>query len=424
MTPERVLRDLLVERWQIDRLIPYIRNARTHSEEQVAQVAASIVEFGWTNPILVGADGVIIAGHARLLAARKLGMTEVPVIVLDHLSETQRRALVIADNRLAMNAGWDEEMLRVELESLQVDGFNLDIVGFSDEEIEALLQEPEEARAGNTDDDAVPETPQTAVTVPGDVWILGEHRLLCGDSTQMADVAKVLAGGLADMAFLDPPYNVNYGATMKDKLRGKKRKIANDNLGDGFEQFLRDSCTNLLAVTKGAIYICMSSSEIHTLQRVFREAGGHWSTFIVWAKNTFTMGRSDYQRQYEPILYGWKEGTDHFWCGARDQGDVWFIKKPHVNDLHPMMKPVELVERAIRNSSKSRDTVLDPFGGSGTTLIACERSGRQARLIELEPKYIDVIIRRWQGFTGNEATLEGDGRSFREIAGDRQPATA
>jgi DNA modification methylase len=424
MMPERVLRDLVVERRPIDRLIPYIRNARTHTEEQVAQVAASIVEFGWTNPILVGADGVIIAGHARLLAARKLGMTEVPVIVLDHLSETQRRALVLADNRLALSAGWDEEMLRVELAALGEDGFKLDLVGFTDEEIESLLRDPEQVVEGSTDEDAVPETPETAVTVPGDIWLLGEHRLLCGDATQMADVEKVLAGGLADMAFLDPPYNVNYGATMKDKLRGKKRKIANDNLGDGFEQFLRDSCTNLLAVTKGAIYICMSSSEIHTLQRVFREAGGHWSTFIVWAKNTFTMGRSDYQRQYEPILYGWKEGTDHFWCGARDQGDVWFIKKPHVNDLHPMMKPVELVERAIRNSSKSRDTVLDPFGGSGTTLIACERSGRQARLIELEPKYIDVIIRRWQGFTGNEATLEGDGRSFREIAGDRQPATA
>ena len=412
------------ELWPLDRLIPYARNARTHNEDQVAQVAASILEFGFANPILVGADGVIIAGHARLLAARKLGMTEVPVIVLDHLSETQRRALVLADNRLALSAGWDEEMLRVELAALGEDGFKLDLVGFTDEEIESLLRDPKQVVEGSTDEDAVPEAPETAVTVPGDIWLLGEHRLLCGDATQMADVAKVLAGGLADMAFLDPPYNVNYGATMKDKLRGKKRKIANDNLGDGFEQFLRDSCTNLLAVTKGAIYICMSSSEIHTLQRVFREAGGHWSTFIVWAKNTFTMGRSDYQRQYEPILYGWKEGTDHFWCGARDQGDVWFIKKPHVNDLHPMMKPVELVERAIRNSSKSRDTVLDPFGGSGTTLIACERSGRQARLIELEPKYIDVIIRRWQGFTCNEATLEGDGRSFREIAGDRQPATA
>jgi len=425
--PERVLRDLVVERWLVSRLIPYIRNARTHSEEQVAQVAASIVEFGWTNPILAGADGVIIAGHARLLAARKLGMTEVPVIVLDHLSETQRRALVLADNRLAMNAGWDEAMLRVELESLREDSFDLDIVGFTAEEMENLLREPEEATAGNADEDAVPETQETAVTVPGDVWLLGPHRALCGDATQMADVEKVMAGGLADMVFCDPPYGVNYGATTKDKPRGSgkgHRKIANDNLGEGFEQFLRDACANLLAVTKGAIYICMSSSQLHTLHRAFTEAGGHWSTFVIWAKNTFTLGRSDYQRQYEPILYGWKEGTDHFWCGARDQGDVWFIKKPVANDLHPTMKPVELVERALRNSSKSRDTVLDPFGGSGTTLIASERAGRLARLIELEPKYVDVIVRRWQDFTGNEATLEGDGRSFREIAGERQPAAA
>ena len=416
--------NLQVVTWPVEKLIPYARNARTHSAEQVAQVAASIAEFGWTNPILAGADGIVIAGHARLLAARKLGMTEVPVIVLDHLTESQRRALVLADNRLALNAGWDEEMLRVEMAALDEDGFNLELVGFTDDEIETLLRDPDEGHSGNTDDDAVPEAPETAVTVPGDVWILGEHRLLCGDATQMADVEKVLAGGLADMVFCDPPYNVNYGATMKDKLRGKARKIANDDLGQDFEQFLRDACVNILTVTKGAIYICMSSSEIHTLQRVFLEAGGHWSTFVVWAKNTFTMGRSDYQRQYEPILYGWKEGTDHFWCGARDQGDVWFIKKPHVNDLHPTMKPVELVERAVRNSSKDRDTVLDPFGGSGTTLIACEKTGRQARLIELEPKYCDVIIRRWQEFSGEESSLNGDGRTFAAIAAERNPVAA
>ena len=411
--------------WPVEKLIPYARNARTHSDEQVAQIAASIAEFGWTNPILAGADGIVIAGHARLLAARKLRMTEVPVIVLDHLTETQRRALVLADNRLALNAGWDEEMLRVELDALEEEGFNLELVGFSDDEMEDLLRDTEgDAVAGNTDDDAVPGTPETAVTVAGDVWILGEHRLLCGDSTQMESVEKVLAGGLADMVFTDPPYNVNYGATMKDKLRGKKRKIANDDLGKDFEQFLRDACMNILAVTKGAIYICMSSSELHTLQKVFREAGGHWSTFVIWAKNTFTMGRSDYQRQYEPILYGWKEGTDHFWYGARDQGDVWFVKKPVSNDLHPTMKPVELVERAIRNSSKGRDTVLDPFGGSGSTLIACEKAGRQARLIELEPKYCDVIIRRWQEFSGKEATLDTDGRGFSEVAGERSPVAA
>ena len=411
--------DLQVVRWPVERLIPYARNARTHSAEQVAQIAASIAEFGWTSPILAGSDGIIIAGHARLQAARKLGMTEVPVIILDHLSEAQRRALVIADNSLALNAGWDEEMLRVELDALREDDFNLELLGFADDEIEALLAEPVAPVAGNTDDDAVPETPETAVTVPGDVWLLGGHRLLCGDATQMEAVEKVLAGDLADMVFTDPPYNVNYGATMKDKLRGKKRVIKNDNLGDGFEQFLRDACTNLLAVTKGAVYICMSSSELHTLQRTFREAGGHWSTFVIWAKNTFTMGRSDYQRQYEPILYGWKEGTEHFWCGARDQGDVWFVKKPVVNDLHPTMKPVELIERAIRNSSKSRDIVLDPFGGSGSTLIACEKTGRQARLIELEPKYCDVVVRRFQEFGGKQATLESDGRKFAELAAER-----
>ncbi len=411
--------DLHIERWPVEKLIPYIRNARTHSDEQVAQIAASIVEFGFVNPVLVWPDQVIIAGHARLLAARKLGMAEVPVIVLEHLSEAQRRALVIADNRLAQNAGWDEEMLRVELESLKGDDLDLGLLGFTDEELEDLLRDPEQVAAGNTDEDAAPELPETAVTVPGDVWILGNHRLLCGDATQMTDVERVLAGGLADMTWSDPPYNVNYGATMKDKLRGKKRKIANDNLGQDFAQFLRDACANILAVTKGAIYICMSSSELHTLQNAFREAGGHWSTFVIWAKNTFTMGRSDYQRQYEPILYGWKEGTDHYWCGARDQGDVWFVNKSAVNDLHPTMKPVELIVRALHNSSKSRDTIFDPFAGSGSTLIACEKTGRQARLIELEPRYCDVICRRFLDFTGKEAALEADGRSYGDVAAER-----
>jgi len=416
--------DLHIERWPLERLIAYARNPRTHSEEQVAQIAASIAEFGFVNPVLVGSDGVIIAGHARVMAARKLGMPEAPVIVLDHLSEAQRRALVIADNKLAMNAGWDEEMLRVELEALREDDFNLDLLGFEHAEIEALLAEPEGESAGLTDEDAVPEAQETAVTVPGDVWLLGDHRLLCGDSTQMEAVERVLAGGMADMTWTDPPYGVNYGATMKDKLRKKHRRIANDNLGPAFEPFLRDACANILTVTKGAVYICMSSSELHTLHKAFTEAGGHWSTFLIWAKNTFTMGRADYQRQYEPILYGWKEGTDHYWCGARDQGDVWFVKKPVANDLHPTMKPVELIERAIRNSSKSRDTVLDPFAGSGSTLIACEKAGRQARLIELEPRYCDVIIRRFEEFCGKRALHESDGRGFDEIALERGAVAA
>ena len=406
------LSHLQVQIWTIDRLLPYIRNARTHTDEQVAQVAASIREFGWTNPILVAGDGVIIAGHARLAAARKLKMTDVPVIVLDHLSEAQRRALVLADNRLALDAGWDEEMLRVELASLQEDGFNLDVIGFTDEEMENLLRDPEDTHAGLTDEDAVPDEPERAVTVPGDMWMLGDHRLLCGDATQMADVEKVLGGGLADMVFTDPPYNVAY-----EGKTAKKLTIGNDALGEKFYAFLRESSANMLAVTKGAIYICMSSSELHTLFRAFTDAGGHWSTFVIWAKHHFTLGRSDYQRMYEPILYGWRNGTDHFWCGDRNQGDVWFIKRPMANLEHPTMKPVELVERAVRNSSKSRDTILDVFGGSGTTLIACQKSGRQARLIELEPKYCDVIIRRWQEFTGQEAKLDADGQSYHAVAG-------
>jgi hypothetical protein len=282
---------LQVQVWSIDRLLPYIRNARTHTEQQVAQVAASIREFGWTNPILVAADGTIIAGHARLAAARKLKMTEVPVIVLDHLTEAQRRALVLADNRLALDAGWDEEMLRVELASLQEDGFDLDIVGFTDEELEDLLRDPEETRDGLTDEDSVPDEQETAITVPCDVWVLGDHRLLCGDATSMDAIQTVLAGGLADMVFTDPPYNVDYvGKT------AKKLTIGNDALGGKFYDFLREACTNVLAVTKGAIYICMSSSELHTLFRAFTDAGGHWSTFVIWAKHHFTLGRSDYQR--------------------------------------------------------------------------------------------------------------------------------
>ena len=237
----------------------------------------------------------------------------------------------------------------------------------------------------------------------------------------MTDVEKLMGGQLADMSFCDAPYNVDYGNSAKDKMRGKDRRILNDALGEGFYHFLYDACVNLLMVTKGACYMSMSSSELDTLQRAFKAAGGKWSTFIIWAKNTFTLGRADYQRQYEPILYGWKDGSQHYWCGARDQGDVWFVNKPRVNDLHPTMKPVELVERAITNSSKSRDIVLDLFGGSGTTLIAAERTGRSARLMELDPRYVDVIVQRWQDYTGNKAVLDGEDRTFDDLKIARKP---
>ena len=395
-------------------LIPYARNARTHSDEQVAQIAASIAEFGFTNPILTDGERGVIAGHGRLAAARKLELTEVPVIELTHLSAIQKKAYILADNRIAANAGWDDDLLGVELTELKDAGFDLELMGFGDEELERLLN-GEGDTTGLTEDDAVPDLPVDPVSKTGDVWLLGQHRLLCGDSTVLTDVERVMNGQLADMAFTDPPYNVDYGNNAKDKMRGKDRRIMNDALGDGFYQFLYDACVNLLIVTKGACYVCMSSSELHTLQRAWLEAGGKWSTFVIWAKNTFTLGRADYQRQYEPILYGWKEGTKHFWCGDRDQSDIWNYNKPRVNDLHPTMKPVELVERAIKNSSKTRDIVLDLFGGSGTTLIACEKTNRQARLVELDPKYVDVIVKRWEDYTGLKATRESDGQAFPEL---------
>ena len=405
-----------IERWPTAKLVPYARNARTHSEEQVAQIAASIVEFGFTNPILAGSDGVIIAGHGRLAAAQKLGLDTVPVVVLDHLTPTQRRALIIADNRIAENAGWDDAMLRIELQSLQEDGFNLDITGFDADALAEIMAGEETTVDGNTEDDAIPEVSATPISRPGDVWELGNHRLVCGDATDPKSYELLMADAKADMVFTDPPYNVDYANSAKDKMRGKDRPILNDNLGDGFYDFLLAALTPMLERCAGASYIAMSSSELDTLQQAFRAAGGKWSTFIIWAKNTFTLGRADYQRQYEPILYGWPEGQNRHWCGDRDQGDVWNIKKPQKNDLHPTMKPVELVERAIRNSSRPGDIVLDPFGGSGTTLIATEKTGRIGWLIELDPKYVDVIVRRWQDWSGQEAYRESDAAKFNDLA--------
>ena len=413
-----------LEHWPIERLLPYIRNARTHSEAQIAQIAASIAEFGFTAPILAGSDGVIVAGHGRLAAARKLGLASVPVVVLEHLTPTQRRALVIADNKIAENAGWDEELLRLELAELQEADFDLALTGFDADELLEIMAGEETTAEGHTDEDAAPEVPVTPVSKPGDVWIMGKHRLLCGDSTDVASYDTLLGSERVAMIFQDPPYNVDYANTAKDKLRGTNRPILNDNLGDGFQDFLLAAFKPALARCNGAVYVAMSSSELDTLQSAFRAAGGKWSTFIIWAKNTFTLGRSDYQRQYEPILYGWPEGATRHWCGDRDQGDVWHFNKPRVNDLHPTMKPVELVERAIRNSSRPGDVVLDPFGGSGTTLIAAEKSGRQARLIELDPKYVDVIVRRWQEYAGAQAVRESDGVRFDDLVSAADAADA
>jgi len=401
-----------IEHLKLDDLIPYAQNARTHSEAQVAQIAASMTEFGFTNPILIAEDNVIIAGHGRLLAAKLLNLATVPTIRLNHLDETQRRALVIADNKIAENAGWDEDLLRQELHVLDDLDFDIDILGFNEDELSDILLTGDVSGGGETDDDAVPEIPEQPTSVTGDIWICGDHKVLCGDSTMIDAYHNLMGEELADMVFTDPPYNVNYANSAKEKMRGTARAIKNDNLGGEFEGFLYDVCTNLMMMCKGALYICMSSSELHTLHHAFTKAGGRWSTFIIWAKNHFTMGRADYQRQYEPILYGWKDGNEHFWCGDRSQSDIWFVNKPVKNDLHPTMKPIELVERTLHNSSKTKDIILDAFGGSGSTMIACEKTQRQARLIELDPKYVDVIVKRWQEFTGRKAIHFVTGQEF------------
>jgi len=394
-----------VEIWDIDRFIPSARNARTHSAAQIAEIAGSIAAFGFIVPVIVDREGGILAGHGRVLAARKLKLERVPVIVVDHLSETEKRAYAIADNKIALNADWDDELLRVELDALKDEGVSLDSLGFSEQEFNKLLDQL--GADPRSDEDSVPDAPVVPVCRKGDLWQLGEHLVFCGDALDAASYTALLAGEPAAMTFSDLPYNVAYCAP------GLGVRIANDDLGAGFGPFLDGACTQILANTRGGIYLAMSSSESHTLFAAFTKAGGHWSTYVIWGKNTFTLGRADYQRQFEPLLYGWHEGQPHYWCGARDQGDLWLIDRPQVNDLHPTMKPVALMERAIVNSSQRGETILDPFAGSGSTLIACEKTGRRARLIELEPHYCDVIIQRWQDFTHQEAVHRESGERSR-----------
>ena len=410
------MQDIELHHWPVGKLIPYGRNPRKN-DHVIEQMAGAIQEFGFRIPIIAKSTGEVVDGHLRLKAALHLGLETVPVVLADDLTPMQIKAFRILANRSATWADWDEDLLRLELEELQLDDFDLSFTGFDDDEIAELLAGEESTTEGHTDEDAAPEVPVTPVSKSGDVWIMGQHRLLCGDSTDAASYDTLLGNERVAMIFQDPPYNVDYANTAKDKLRGTNRPILNDNLGDGFQDFLLAAFKPALARCNGAVYVAMSSSELDTLQSAFRAAGGKWSTFIIWAKNTFTLGRSDYQRQYEPILYGWPEGATRHWCGDRDQGDVWHFNKPRVNDLHPTMKPVELVERAIRNSSRPGDVVLDPFGGSGTTLIAAEKSGRQARLIELDPKYVDVIVRRWQEYAGAQAVREADGVKFDDLVG-------
>ena len=422
----------------VNQLVPYERNARTHSASQVEQIARSISEFGFTNPLLVDDQNRIIAGHGRLQAALSLLMADVPCMVLTGLTDAQRRALILADNKLAMNAGWDATMLSAELQELKLEGFDLSLTGFSDEEIGnlTLVVDPE------NDPDDVGDLPAEPKTKPGDVWVMGPHRLVCGDSTSMENLDRLMRGELADMCWTDPPYNVAYET--------KAGKIDNDNLSDKeFRDFLTGAFTAMYAVMKqgAAIYVAHADTEGLNFRAAYTAAGFKLSGCLVWRKDSLVLGRSDYQWQHEPILYGWKEGSRHKWYGGRklttvqEVGDSspftqqedgrWTIRvgdrllvvdgaaevqelvpsvinepKPKRSDGHPTMKPVALIERMLKNNARPGDIILDSFGGSGSTLIAAERLGMCARLSELSPAYCDVIVARYEQFTGRKAELE------------------
>jgi DNA modification methylase len=405
-----------IELWPLDRLIPYAKNPRTHSDKQVAQIAASIAEFGFNNPILVDTKAGIIAGHGRLLAARHLGLTEVPVIVLDHLTEQKKRAYVLVDNQLALNAGWDEELLRVELAALQQENFDLGLVGFEEDELARLLA-AQESSEGLTDEDAVPELREAPVSMLGDLWMMGNHKLLVGDATKESDVITLMADEAADLVFTDPPYNVDYEGYTEDRL-----KIKGDRMSDAdFKQFLKAAFDSYGKVVKpgASLYVCHSSSWQREFQNAMEVAGFAVRCQIIWAKNTFAWGFGRYKFQHEPMFYCHVTGEKDPWYGDKAQSTLWEERKPAANRIHPTAKPVELVERALLNSSKAGDIVADLFGGSGSTLIGCDRQGRKARLMEIDPKYADCIVRRYQEYTGKKAVLDGAGRTFDEIARER-----
>jgi DNA modification methylase len=386
---------------KVDSLIPYINNSRTHSDEQVAQIAASIKEFGWTNPILVDGDNSIIAGHGRLLAARKLGYKEVPTIELADLTETQKKAYIIADNRLALNAGWDNELLTIELNDLLADGFALELLGFDPKELDALL-EPEIVE-GLTDEDAVPDIPDEPKTKLGDIYQLGNHRLMCGDSTSIDAVDELMDGQKADMVFTDPPYGVDYdGGHATDKRR---TKLENDDKTLMYAGAL--PIAYMASKDGAALYLWFADRFAKDVLIALDECNFQVRTWIIWNKNLAQFGAigAQYKTKHEPCIYAFKKGKAPFWNGPNNEVTVWDVKRHSKNQFHPTQKPVELPVRAMENSSKGGDTVLDLFGGSGSTLIACEKINRHARLMELDPKYCDVIVKRWEDFTGKKAVL-------------------
>ncbi len=435
--------DIQVERWPIERLIPRANNPRTHSRAQVASIAASMREWGWTNPILVGADDDIIASHARLLAAEKLGMGEVPVILLGHLSPAQRRALVIADNQLAIEgAGWDEEMLRVELAILHEEDYNLDLVGFDDVELQRLLEAQDNA-PGLTDADAVPEAQADPVSIPGDLWLLGNHRLICGDCTDPQVVARLLGEAKPQLLVTDPPYGIELDSEWRDRagLNGcgpaeasymkhrteghKETTISGDTRADWSEAFE-------LVPSLQVAYVWHASRFTREVLNGLERIGFLYPQQIIWNKGRVVLTRTLYWFQHEPCWFARRKNAPWYGKPGSENSTIWDAPSPKFimgsSDEekfdHPTQKPVELMLKPIRNHTMPGEAVYEPFCGSGTTLIAAEQSGRVCYGVELDAKYVDVIICRWQQYTGKQAVLDGDGRTFGEIAEERQRVVA
>ncbi len=405
-----------IERWPLERLIPNARNARTHSEAQVDQIAASIREWGWTTPVLVSEEGMIIAGHGRVRAARKLGLSEVPVMQAIGWTKAQIQAYALADNRLALDAGWDEAMVALEIAELQEGGFDIELIGFTGSEIMAFGQDN---NPGLTDPDDTPDVPVDAASVVGDLWRLGRHRLLCGDSTLAADVAKVLDDVSPHLMVTDPPYGVDYDPTWRtaagvNQNKRKLGKVANDNRADWREAW---------ALFPGTVaYVWHAGRYASTVQDSLTAEGFDVRSQIIWAKDRFALSRGNYHWQHEPCWYAVRNGPAN-WNGDRKQSTLWQIPAREGKGFdHGTQKPMECMKRPIENNSSVGQAIYEPFSGSGTTIIAAEITGRSCHAIELLPQYVDVAVKRWQAFTGQAAKLDGDNRTFEAVRAERRPA--
>lgn len=384
---------------EIGKLIPYVNNARTHSPAQITKLRSSLREFGFINPVIIDRDFNVIAGHGRIMAAKEEGIKKVPCVFAEHLSEAQKKAYILADNRMAMDAGWDEELLRVEIESLQDMDFDLGLTGFDEKELSAIFNNGVEAKEDDFDVSAELEKP--TFTKKGDVWLLGKHRLVCGDSTKADVYETLMQGEKANLVITDPPYNVNY--------EGTAGKIKNDNMADEkFYKFLKEAFTNTEAVMAddASIYVFHADTEGLNFRKAFADSGFYLSGTCIWKKQSLVLGRSPYQWQHEPVLFGWKKKGKHQWYVGRKESTIWEFDKPKKNSDHPTMKPIPLLAYPITNSSMTNCIVLDPFGGSGSTLIACEQTDRICRMIELDEKFCDVIVKRYIEQVGTDTNVK------------------